>query len=184
MSKLSKVPNHVAIILDGNGRWAKKRGLPRSLGHYQGGMNLVKIAQYADELGIKLLSVYAFSTENWQRPADEVKYLMSKPVELIEENMDKFKESTIQIHIKGRKDRIPEALLSTFEKLEATTKDHHGLVLNICFDYGSFYELTNALSQAKGETVAEVEKHLLIPEKVDLLIRTGGEMRLSNFMIW
>lgn len=184
MKELKNIPEHVAIILDGNGRWAKKRGLPRSIGHYQGGMNLVKVANAANEFGIKILTVYAFSTENWNRPEDEVTYLMTKPVEILNKNLEKFEKSTIKIVIRGRKDRIPKALLETFNKIEEVTKEHNGLLLNICFDYGSYYELLEAFKNVKEFSEAEVNKHLLIKNKVDLLIRTGGEMRLSNFLLW
>lgn len=184
MKKISNLPSHIAIILDGNGRWAKRRGLPRSLGHYQGGMNLVTIANYAETYGIKQLSVYAFSTENWNRPKDEVDYLMTKPIEMIEKNLEKFENSNIKIVIKGRKDRISKALLAVMIKLENLTKDHMGLTLNICFDYGSYDELLQAFSQVSEFTKEAVIDKLMIKEPVDLLIRTGGEMRLSNFMLW
>lgn len=184
MKKISNLPNHIAIILDGNGRWAKKRALPRSLGHYQGGMNLVTIANYADTYGIKQLSVYAFSTENWNRPEDEVNYLMTKPIEMIEKNLEKFEKSRIKIVFKGRRDRISKLLLETIEKLELLTKDHVGMTLNICFDYGSYDELLTAFGKVKTFTKEALSEALMIKEPVDLLIRTGGEQRLSNFMLW
>ncbi len=184
MKKIDNLPTHVAIILDGNGRWAKSRGLPRSFGHYQGGMNLVSVANHANDLGIKQLSVYAFSTENWNRPEDEVNYLMTKPIEMIEKNLEKLEKSSIKILIKGRKDRLSEALLNMFNKVEDVTKDHQGLTLNICFDYGSYNELLTAFSKVKEFSEAAVNEQLMIKEKVDLLIRTGGEYRLSNFLLW
>jgi undecaprenyl diphosphate synthase len=179
-----KLPRHVAIILDGNGRWAKKRLLPRQAGHYQGGQNLVTIAQYANQVGIKMLTVYAFSTENWKRPKEEVDYLMTKPAQMIMENIEKFKKSDIKILIQGRKDRIPEKLLNAIRLLEDVTKDHQGMVLNICFDYGSYDELLTAFKAVKEFTVEEVYKNLMVKEPVDLLIRTSGELRISNFLLW
>ncbi|WP_162164075.1 polyprenyl diphosphate synthase [Acholeplasma hippikon] len=184
MRNISNLPNHIAIILDGNGRWAKKRGLPRQLGHYQGALNLVTIANYANERGIKQLTVYAFSTENWKRPKEEVDYLMTKPVEMIEKNIEKFKSSTIKIQVKGRRDRIPEALLNSIVNLENITKDHTGLVLNVCLDYGAYDELITAMRLAKEISIEEIEKNLMVKDAVDLLIRTSGEMRVSNFLLW
>lgn len=184
MRKIDRLPNHIAIILDGNGRWAKKRGLPRSLGHYNGAMNLVKIANYADQLGIKMMSVYAFSTENWNRPSDEVNYLMTKPVEVIHENIQKIKDSSLKICVKGRRDRISKDVLDTIVMLEEVTSDHQGMVLNICFDYGSHDELLTAFSKLKEFNEEALKQELYIKDKVDLLIRTGGELRLSNFLLW
>lgn len=184
MRKITHLPNHIAIILDGNGRWAKKRGLPRSLGHYSGAMNLVKIANYADKLGIKMMTVYAFSTENWNRPQDEVDYLMTKPVEMIRENLSKIKDSSLKILVKGRRDRISKEVLETIELLEDATKDHQGMVLNVCFDYGSYDELLTAFSKVKEFNEESLRKELYIQDPVDLLIRTGGELRLSNFLLW
>jgi len=184
MAKITSLPNHIAIILDGNGRWAKRRGLPRSMGHYYGAMNLVRIATYANKLGINMMSVYAFSTENWNRPKDEVDYLMTKPVELINENLQKIKDSNIKVLIKGRRDRISDEILKTIEKLEEATKDHDGLILNVCFDYGSFDEITHAAKSAKDINETSIQNNLYITEPVDLLIRTGGELRLSNFLLW
>lgn len=184
MAKITSLPNHIAIILDGNGRWAKRRGFPRSMGHYYGAMNLVRIATYANKLGINMMSVYAFSTENWNRPKDEVDYLMTKPVELINENLQKIKDSNIKVLIKGRRDRISDEILKTIEKLEEATKDHDGLILNVCFDYGSFDEITHAAKSAKDINETSIQNNLYITEPVDLLIRTGGELRLSNFLLW
>lgn len=184
MRKITKLPNHIAIILDGNGRWAKQRGLPRSLGHYNGAMNLVKIANYADKLGIKMMSVYAFSTENWNRPEDEVNYLMTKPVEMIRENLSKIKDSSLRILVKGRRDRLSKEVLETITRLEDVTKDHQGMVLNVCFDYGSYDELLTAFSKLKEFNEQALKEELYIKDQVDLLIRTGGELRLSNFLLW
>src|SRR5690554_5371127 len=131
------LPKHVAIILDGNGRWAKKLHLPRSTGHYQGGLNLAQIADYANKLGIEELSVYAFSTENWKRPKEEVDYLMSKPIEVITQNKEKIYKSNIRIQFKGRKDRLPIELLKLMETIQTDTKHFTGMILNVCVDYGS-----------------------------------------------
>ncbi len=178
------LPNHVAIILDGNGRWAKKRLMPRSFGHYHGGMNLVKIATYANKINLKQLTVYGFSTENWNRPDDEVNYLMTEPIKLLKNNLEKIIESNIKVVFIGRKDRLPNELLKSFNEVSNKTKDNTGVLLNVCFDYGSYDELLNAFKKVKTFSKEEVKEHLMIKDDVDLLIRTGGEYRLSNFLLW
>jgi undecaprenyl diphosphate synthase len=179
------VPNHVAIILDGNGRWAKKRGQSRSFGHYMGGRNLFSIAKYAQELGIQKLSVYAFSTENWKRPQEEVDYLMTKPIELYHENKDKFNQIDYKIIFSGRRDRFSKELLEIMTEMENLTKDHQGFILNVCVDYGSYDEIITAVNQLdKPVTRESLESKLMVKEPVDLLIRTSGEMRVSNFLLW
>ncbi|MFA5692991.1 MAG: polyprenyl diphosphate synthase [Acholeplasmataceae bacterium] len=182
--KLTKLPNHVAIILDGNGRWARKRLMPRSLGHYEGGMNLVKITNYANSINLKQLTVYAFSTENWNRPKDEINYLMTEPIKLLNKNIDKIVSSNIKVLFIGRKDRIPKTLLDSFKYVEEKTNKNTGLLLNVCFDYGSHDELLNAFSKVDKFDEKSLSKHLMIKDNVDLLIRTGGEYRLSNFLLW
>lgn len=182
---LTKIPSHVAIILDGNGRWAKKLGQPRSFGHYMGGRNLFVIAKAAKSFGIKKLSVYAFSTENWKRPQDEVNYLMTKPIEMYEENKHRIQEIDYKITFAGRKDRFSDELLRVIHEIEAATKHHEGFELNVCIDYGSYDEIVQAVNQLeKPITKESLEQALWVKEPVDLLIRTSGEMRLSNFLLW
>jgi undecaprenyl diphosphate synthase len=179
------IPTHVAIILDGNGRWAKKYGQPRSFGHYQGGRNLFSIATAAKKLGIKKLTVYAFSTENWKRPEDEVNYLMTKPIELFNENRNRIHEIDYRVTFAGRRDRFSKELLEVIETIEQETKDNQGFELTIAADYGSFDELVTAVNKCKHPIRKEdIEKHLMVKEPVDLLIRTSGEQRLSNFLLW
>lgn len=183
--KHTNVPKHVAIILDGNGRWAKKRGQPRSFGHYMGGRNLFKVATYAKEMGIEKLSVYAFSTENWKRPIDEVNYLMTKPIELYYKNIEKFNEIDYKIIFSGRRDRFSQELLKVIDEIEAKTKDHQGFILNVCVDYGSYDEIITAINTLDKPVSRELlESKLMVKEPVDLLIRTSGEMRISNFLLW
>ncbi|MBU1093276.1 MAG: di-trans,poly-cis-decaprenylcistransferase [Firmicutes bacterium] len=180
-----KIPTHVAIILDGNGRWAKKYGQPRSFGHYQGGRNLFTVAKAAQKLGIKKLTVYAFSTENWKRPEDEVNYLMTKPIEMFHENRDRIKEIDYKITFVGRRDRFSKELLEVIQIIEAETKAHEGFELTIAADYGSYDEIVKAANQSeKPITIESIEKHLMVKQPVDLLIRTSGEQRLSNFLLW
>lgn len=178
-------PSHVAIILDGNGRWANKRGLPRNIGHYNGAINLFKIANHANKLGVKLLTVYAFSTENWNRPEEEVNYLMQKPLEYLNKNLDKIKDINYKIIFVGRRTKLPNVTLEVVNKLEESTKDNQGMTLQIAFDYGSKEEIINAFNQIdKPFTEEKIKDHLYVREDVDLLIRTSGEMRLSNFLLW
>lgn len=182
---MSKVPKHLAIILDGNGRWAKRRGMPRNLGHYQGATNLFKIANEAKELGIEVLTVYAFSTENWSRPEEEVNYLMTEPAKHMKSNMDKLKKLKYKIKFVGRRDRFPKETLDTINELEELTKHNDKMLLQVAFDYGSREEITQALNKMeKPYTEEKIREHLYVKQDVDLLIRTSGEQRLSNFLLW
>lgn len=194
---IENIPKHIAIILDGNGRWAKKKLLSRNLGHYYGALNLSEITLECDRLGVKDLTVFAFSTENWKRPKEEVDYLMTKPIEIIERNINNIENSCIRVNVIGRKDRINKELLDEINKVEFLTKNHSGLNLNICLDYGARYDFLNAtktiakevaLRNLKIEEINEAcfKEHLMtkkIPD-VDLLIRTSGEIRISNFLLF
>ena len=179
------VPKHVAIILDGNGRWAKKRGQPRSFGHYMGGRNLFTVAKAAKKAGISILSVYAFSTENWKRPQDEVNYLMTKPIEMYHEHKHRIHEIDYKIVFIGRKDRFSKELLDVIADIEEKTKHNEAFVLNVCIDYGAYDEIITAVNKLdKPITKETLEQALMINDPVDLLIRTSGEQRLSNFLLW
>ncbi|MDY0276453.1 MAG: polyprenyl diphosphate synthase [Acholeplasma sp.] len=183
--KMNKVPNHLAIILDGNGRWAKKRGMPRNFGHYQGGRNLFVIANEAMKIGIKILTVYAFSTENWKRPKEEIDYLMGKPLEFLNENEHRLSEIKYQIKFVGRRDRVPNDMKTVIERLESETKNNEGMLLQVAFDYGSKEELVQAFNKLNKPFKAEdIQNELYVKQDVDLLIRTSGEERLSNFLLW
>ncbi len=182
---MKHIPAHVAIIMDGNGRWAKKRGQPRSFGHYMGGRNLFKVAQVAKDFGIKKLSVYAFSTENWKRPKEEIEYLFKTPVEFYEKRKADLETLGYQIIFSGRRDRLPKDLLRVIEEIEKITAGFDGFILNVCVDYGSYNELITAFNHLTPPiTKADIEAHLMVKEPVDLLIRTSGEQRLSNFLLW
>jgi undecaprenyl diphosphate synthase len=191
------IPQHIAIILDGNGRWAKKRHMPRTYGHQKGTENIKTIAIAASKMGIKALSVYAFSTENWSRPDDEVSFLMKLPGEFEARFKDEFKKHDIKVIFSGRKTHLSKENLEILERITEKTKERQGLVLNICFDYGSRSEITEAIKiiakkvedkQIKIEEIDEsmVEDNLYTRElpKLDLLIRPSGEIRLSNFLLW
>ncbi len=187
--KQREIPKHVAIILDGNGRWAKRRGLPRTYGHYQGGLNIGRVAEYADELGIETLTVYAFSTENWKRPADEVEYLMTTPIKEFEKYKDKILKSNIRVKHVGRRVELSKALLDIIDLLERETESHTGTTIQIAFNYGAYDELLTAYQNMmkKGitnPTKDDVYAHLMVKQPVDLLIRTSGEQRLSNYLLW
>lgn len=190
------VPAHIAIILDGNGRWAKKRFMPRTYGHRKGAFNIRTIARYANQIGVKYLTMYCFSTENWKRPEDEVNYLMTKPVRYIKRYYNDLVNSSIKITFIGRRDRIPADLLNILTDLENKTRDHTGLVLTLCIDYGSFDELSTAIKNITSEVVENkleisdineqcIMSHLFTKDypPVDLMIRTSGELRLSNYLL-
>lgn len=183
--KMNHNLNHLAIILDGNGRWAKKRGLPRNIGHYNGANNLFRIANHANDLGIKTLTVYAFSTENWNRPKEEVEYLMTEPKRFLEKNMNRLSDIKYKIKFVGRKSKIPNEMLEVINTLETNTIDNPGMTLQIAFDYGSKEEIIQAFEKTeKPFTEENVRKHFYVKEDVDLIIRTSGEERLSNFLLW
>lgn len=192
-----KIPEHVAIILDGNGRWAKKRHMPRTFGHQVGVENIRKITLAASQLGIKALSVYAFSTENWKRPKKEVDYLMKLPGEFEKKFKDDFKKFDVKVMFSGRKSHLSEENLKILERITKNTEDRKGIVLNICFDYGSYAEITEAVKHIANDILAQklkpeeiepkhIEQYLYTKDlpKLDLLIRPSGEVRLSNFLLW
>ena len=194
---MNKIPQHIAIILDGNGRWAKKRLMPRTFGHRKGAFNVRDIATACNKIGIKYLTVFCFSTENWNRPQSEVDYIMNAPIRYFQRYKKKIYESTIRIKAIGRRDRIPSDLLKLIEELEENTKDHTGLTLTLCIDYGSYDEITTAVKTIAKEvkdgnlnvediTPQLIENNLFTKDfpKLDLLIRTSGEIRISNYLLW
>ena len=194
---MERIPEHIAIILDGNGRWAKKRGLPRFLGHRKGAFNLRDIANECNRLGIKYLTVYCFSTENWKRPAPEVEYLMTQPIKYFNKYKKSLYASNLRLKAIGRRDRLPEAFLNMVNEIEENTKDHTGLTLTLCIDYGSYDEITTAVKKIANDVKSgNLNVDDITPEtitnnlftagypKLDLLIRTSGELRISNYLLW
>jgi undecaprenyl diphosphate synthase len=192
-----RLPNHVAIIMDGNGRWASQRNLPRIAGHKAGEEAITDIIRVASEWELGALSLFAFSTENWNRPANEVKFLMSFNRNLLERRVNEFHERNIRIRHLGRRDPIPASTLKTIDKVVEVTRDNTGMALNIAFNYGGRAEIIDAVrklcTDIKDGIVSpqEVDEetfraYLYAPEipDPDLLIRTAGEMRVSNFLIW
>jgi len=183
----------VAIIMDGNGRWAEQRRLPVAEGHRAGTKALRRTVEAAIELGVESLAVYAFSTENWSRPADEVEDLMEIFGDTIVRELPDLAKEGVRVRFVGRRDRAPASLLAQIEALEAETADNDRLRLWICFDYGGRAELVEAVRCIVAEGVGEadvddelVAQHLYDPEMPDpdLLVRTSGEQRISNFLLW
>lgn len=191
------LPAHVAIIMDGNGRWAKQRNLPRIAGHHEGMKTVRKITRIANKLGIKVLTVYAFSTENWKRPKLEIDFLMKLPGEFLSTYLPELVEQNVKVEMIGNFDMLPNHTKQAIQKAMVATENNDGLILNFAMNYGSRLELTEAVKAiaarvADGSISAEsideslIESHLMtahLPEP-DLLIRTSGEVRLSNFMLW
>jgi undecaprenyl diphosphate synthase len=175
-----RVPQHVAIIMDGNGRWAEARGLPRTKGHEAGERALFDVVEGALEAGIRFLSVYAFSTENWARPSDEVEFLLGFNRALLRQRREELNERGVRIRRIGRRDPVPQDVLDEFDEAEAVTAGNDRMELHVCFNYGGRAELEDAAS------AGSIPDNLYAPEApdVDLLIRTSGERRLSNFLLW
>lgn len=187
---IKNIPEHIAIIMDGNGRWAKKRFLPRTVGHNEGAKTLRKMLIYAKEIGIKYLTVYAFSTENWNRSAEEVTTLMVLFKNYLQNEEKNFLENNIRFMVSGREENVSKELLESIKHLEEKTKFNDGIVLNIAFNYGGRAEIIDAVNKiiASGEKNIDEEKfrnylYHNIPDP-ELVIRTSGEFRISNFLLW
>lgn len=177
---MTDAPAHVAIIMDGNGRWAEGRGLARTQGHEAGERALFDVVEGCLEVGIRYLSVYAFSTENWARPAEEVNFLLGFNRTLLRTRRDELHERRVRIRRIGRREGVPESVLAEFDAAEAMTASNRRMDLLVCFNYGGRAELEDAA------TKGSLAENLYAPDvpDVDLLIRTSGEMRLSNFLLW
>ena len=197
MNENLKIPNHVAIILDGNGRWAKAKGLPRNYGHVQGAKTVEEICEVAYKMGIQYLTVYAFSTENWNRPQDEVDALMKLLRNYMKNCLKTAEKNRMCVRVLGDKTRLDEDIRTRIAELEEATKDNDGLHFQIAINYGGRDELVRAVKKM-AEKIASKE---LEPEKIDeacvnsfldtagipdpdLLIRTCNEQRISNFLLW
>lgn len=188
-----KIPQHVGIIMDGNGRWAQQRGLPRVAGHRAGTENLRRVLRACVEFGIPILTVYAFSTENWGRPAAEVNALLALLERSIATETAELNRNGVSVRHIGRTDNLPAALRQKIEQAVAQTSGNQRLILNVAFNYGGRAEIVEAVRRlmADGVTPDQVDEALFsrylytagLPDP-DLIIRTGGEMRLSNFLIW
>ena len=185
-----KIPNHVGIILDGNGRWAKARGLKRTAGHLAGYENLLKLSKYVLTRGTKYLSVFAFSTENFNRPQEEVDYLMDLFIKGFNRDRGYFNKENIKVVFSGRRDRLSDKVLAAMDQMMDETKDNTLGTLNICLNYGGRAEIVDAVnkiinSNEKDITEETFKKYLYndLPD-IDFMIRTSGEVRISNFMLW
>jgi len=195
--KKGNIPQHVAIIMDGNGRWAARRGLPRFFGHQRGAEVLRDTVITCKDLGIKYLTAYSFSSENWHRPVEEVRDLMKLFVEVLKRELDGLIENDVKLNLIGQREIIPDKILEVFKNAEEKTKYNKSLIFNIAFSYGSKQEIYDAikkicidysnssidLENAGFEIISGYLYTAGIPDP-DLLIRTGGECRVSNFLLW
>ena len=191
---LDRVPTHVACVMDGNGRWAERRGLPRTEGHAAGEKALFDTVEGALDIGVGWLTAWAFSTENWRRPPDEVRYLMGFNESLLVRRRDELHAKNVRVRFIGRRDwRVPRRVLRRMDETVALTRDNTGLTLTMAFNYGGRAEIVDAVRSlvASGmppEKITEkrVRDHLYAPDmpEPDLVVRTSGEYRLSNFMLW
>ncbi|MFO7819731.1 MAG: isoprenyl transferase [Halanaerobacter sp.] len=193
----AELPQHIAIIMDGNGRWAAKKDLVRTKGHQKGVNTLKEMVKLANRLGIEFFTAYAFSTENWKRPQQEVEFLMDLFKEVFTREIDTFKKENIKVNFIGYKNRLPQAVQNRADELVSATKDNTGLKLNIALDYGGQAEIVESTKKiindvqagalkASELTVEKFSEYLYTAAHpdVDLLIRPGGEKRISNFLLW
>lgn len=190
------MPNHVGIIMDGNGRWAQRRGLSRSLGHKAGADNLLKLCKYISKTGVKYLSLYAFSTENFKREKNEVNYLMNLFIELFNSKLKELVELNIKIIFSGRREPLPDKVLKAMNDISKISSSNTGLVVNICINYGGRSEIVDMtrklceLYKKNKITLDKIDEDFInknlyndLPD-LDLVIRTSGELRISNFMLY
>ena len=194
---LDAVPRHVAIIMDGNGRWASKRGLPRAAGHRAGVKAVREVLSAAIELGIEYLTVYSFSSENWSRPAEEVNTLMRLFVEVLERELDSLQKLGIKVRVIGQEDVVPSETMAAFRRTEDQTAENTKLTFVVALNYGGRTEITDAVKALTQDVIAGRLDPTSIDEDCiaerlytkgmpdpDLVIRTSGEMRISNFLLW
>ena len=190
-----RIPKHVAVVMDGNGRWAKARGLPRTAGHEAGEAALFDVVEGAIQIGVKELSAFAFSTENWKRSPEEVKFLMGFNRDVIRRRLDQMHEMGVRVRWAGRAGRLWGSVTSELERAEELTAKNKVLTLNMCVNYGGRSEIIDAAlelaadikrKQIKPEKVSEKKfaQYLDIPSDVDLFLRSSGEERISNFLLW
>jgi undecaprenyl diphosphate synthase len=190
MSDLPVVPHHIAIVMDGNGRWAKRRFLPRLAGHKQGVDSLRRCVRACVQRGISVLTVFAFSSENWNRPPDEVSGLMELLAMALGREVPQLKKDGVRLHFVGSREGLSAKVADGLAQAETATAGNTRLVLNVCFNYGGRWDIAHAAASlaARGEPITEASLHAAmgmshVPDP-DLIIRTGGEMRISNFLLW
>lgn len=197
MPQLPHIPRHIAVIMDGNGRWARERGLPRREGHRAGAESVREIVEACKEVGVSYLTLYAFSSENWNRPADEVRALMDLLGRFLDERAADFDKQQVRLQAIGQLDRLPEKVRRKLDRIMEKTKTHQGITLVLALSYGAREEIVCAARQlaidvAAGKLKAEEIDNQVFASRLDtadmpdpdLLIRTSGEMRVSNFLLW
>jgi undecaprenyl diphosphate synthase len=190
MTSAMHVPHHIAIVMDGNGRWANKRFLPRVAGHKQGVDTLHECVKTCAELGVKVLTVFAFSSENWERPEDEVSGLMELLAKALAREVVQLSKDGIQIHFIGERESLSEGLKNGFRQAEEATAHNSRLIFNVCFNYGGRWDVAQAATKLVAKNIEitpanlNSEMSLAHVADPDLIIRTGGEQRLSNFLLW
>lgn len=194
---MNNIPKHIAIIMDGNGRWAKAQGKVRTFGHQAGAETLKTIVRAADKLGVKVISAYAFSTENWKRPVTEVNFIMELLSRYLTNEIDEFNENNVQVRFIGSRQGLPDIVQRKMDHAVETTKNNTGIILNLAINYGGQAEILHAVRTIAAEAAAGsldvadidnkvIEEHLYtngLPAP-DLLIRPGGDLRISNFLLW
>ena len=191
---LNRIPRHIACVMDGNGRWAQARGLPRTEGHRAGEHSLFEVVDASLEIGVEWLTVYAFSTENWRRPRDEVRFLINFNEEILVRRRDELNERGVRIRFVGRRDwRVPKRLIRRMDEASELTEKNRKLTFTIAFNYGGRAEIVDAVRRIAASGVAPekitettIARNLYDPEMPDpdLVIRTSGEYRISNFLLW
>ncbi|WP_058307783.1 isoprenyl transferase [Gracilibacillus massiliensis] len=195
--QLDNIPKHIAIIMDGNGRWAQKQGLPRVAGHREGMDNVKRIVKAANHFKVEVLTLYAFSTENWKRPTQEVEYIMKLPIDFLQHYLPELIEENVRIQTIGEVNNLPKKTKSAIMRAIDETSNNTGLILNIAINYGSRFEMVRAIQDICRDvtdgkydiddiTETALAEHLYTShiKDPDLLIRTSGELRLSNFLLW
>ena len=194
---MNNIPQHIAIIMDGNGRWAKAQGKVRTFGHQAGAETLKTIVRAADKLGVKVISAYAFSTENWKRPVTEVNFILELLSRYLTNEIEEFNENNVQVRFIGSRDGLPEIVKEKMDHAIEETRNNTGIILNLAINYGGQAEILHAVKTIAAEAAAGtlavedinnqvVEEHLYtsgLPAP-DLLIRPGGDLRISNFLLW
>jgi undecaprenyl diphosphate synthase len=190
----ARIPHHIAIIMDGNGRWAKQRFMPRAAGHQRGGESLREVVKACRDLGVEYLTVFAFSSENWRRPAEEVSFLMSLFLKMLEREVIKLHENNIRVKIIGDRSRFDDQLTQTMQEAEQLTANNSALTLTIAANYGGRWDVMHAVQAMLKEhphlaqtfSEADLQPYLSMSDapEPDLFIRTGGEQRISNFLLW
>lgn len=193
----AKIPKHIAIIMDGNGRWAQKRGLPRTFGHREGAETLNKIVRISSDIGVKVITAYAFSTENWKRPAEEVNFIMDLIYDYLDMKLEEMHKYNVKIRFMGNREELASKLRQKMHDCEQMTANNTGLILNLAINYGSRAEIVHAVRLIAEKVAART----LLPENIteetitqhlythdlgdpDLLIRPGSDLRISNYLLW